>query len=112
MQEVQILRGVFCGVLRVLCGQDLVTAKVAEEFYKDEKYSDWAYSIFRSPAHPPFGLRCVALMGPLLRDRILLLQFLCVMGALGPAIGSVHSGVKDRNIKTQLDRDDPGWRAS
>lgn len=49
-------------------------------------------------------------MGPLLIDRILLLQFLCTTGAFGPAIVPVLSGVEDTG--TPQDGDGPGPRIS
>jgi hypothetical protein len=48
-------------------------------------------------------------MGLLLRDRILLLQFLCTTGALGPVIVSVQGGVRDMTL---LDPDDSGSHIS
>jgi hypothetical protein len=45
-------------------------------------------------------------MGPLLRDRILLLQFMCTTGVLSPGIVLVKGGVED--YETLLEGHDSG----
>ena len=56
--------------------------------------------------YPPYGLTCGTRMGPLLRDRILLLQFMCTTGALSPGIVLVKGGVED--YETLLEGHDSG----
>jgi hypothetical protein len=63
------------------------------------------FSIYAAPT-PWAKMR--ARMEPLLRDRILLLQFLCTTGAVGPMIGSVQRGANDKDIEMPLDRTDAG----
>ena len=62
--------------------------RTAEGGCLDVVSTDWAYSLF--PSMPPCsdGLTYVTRMGPLLRDRILLLQFLCITGIPGSGTGT------------------------